>query len=94
MGTGTDYGHYDSLSHSRDRIRLCQFTCRFTDSNFPPIMSKKNIYIYCDMLHVLVYCDLTTLNARKLPAEALGTEVLCVEGWLACMHACRGMGGD
>ena len=39
------------------------------------------------MLHVLVYCDLTTLNARTLPAEALDTEVLCVEGWLTCVHA-------
>ena len=44
------------------------------------------------MLHVLVYCDLTTLNARTLPAEALSTKVLCAEGWLLCMHACRGMG--
>ena len=46
------------------------------------------------MLHVVVYCDLTTLNARTLPAEALGTKVLCVEGWLACVRACRGRDGQ
>ena len=31
MSAGADYGHYDSLSHSRNKIELCQFTFRFTD---------------------------------------------------------------
>ena len=46
MSAGTDYEHYDSLSHSRDRIRICWFTFRFTDSNFSLIMmTRKQTYI-------------------------------------------------